>query len=280
MADKLEESLAASLATWPAEEKAPPIPIDIVKAIRTAYPQATLEDIKASLSHFLKCLFSKPAFSELNEPKVHVVKTATIGSFAVYYYVDWPKINASRMKYNKKFVLDNTHVVLMKCRARDGRPSAYGLFGGYTNLGGEHTAGEAPRTGARREFIEEAVDPSGTPIIPPPKEHRYRLLVGGIGYSTPEMPRAFEGYGVELIREEFDLFKIQAERAQEEIYRRGIEHASEGEVLGIAIMPLSEAIALTKEGFTRRDQFRVIEELKSSIEKQIEHNMQMAKARM
>ena len=229
-----------------------PTPIDIMTAIRQAYPNATAADIKASLTpRFLAEAYGKmPGYSTLEAPALHNVKTATVGSFVICHGTD-TSAGATR----------GEPVIAVIKRGDKG----YGVTGGYTDLGSEKTAGEQPKQGAVRELGEEALDDNGKPIVSPDSS-RLQLIMSGIDYRNTKLPVNYNGHALELTTQELSALKRHSTRMQnDESYSKVVSEKSGGEVANMQIMPISEVLKLDRESFTHPHEYDAVQLLAEQL---------------
>ncbi len=237
-----------------------PNQIDIMGAITTRYPDATPQQIRNALEGFIAQSYADgglPNYSSLTAPTLHKVKTTTVGSFVVCYGMD------TGIKREPVVVL-----IERSEKGPNGEPR-YGVLGGYTELGNNHTAGEQPKEGAVRELKEEALDDQGKPIISPSPD-RLKILMSGIDYKNPALPTNYNGHSLALEAQELTALKLHADKLENDTdYRAAVTQQSNGEVANVRIMPLAEVVKMPAESFNYPHEFTAIQTLAQELQTQI-----------
>lgn len=130
----------------------------------------------------------------------------------------------------------------------------YGALGGFTNVDDVPEKGvneEQPREGAAREISEELVDDTGKSLWHITPDRLSDVLVVGHDYRRKENGVCYTGFALELTPQELSAAQAHAKRlAADSEYAGKCRTASGGEVASIMVMPLREAIALSRASFT------------------------------
>lgn len=231
------------------------LPLDLMSAIRAAYPDATPEQIRDALTpRFLAEAYGPPpSYSTLSTPALQTVKTAAVGSFVICYGYEPGK---------------REPVIALIKRGDKGREGEdrFGVLGGYTDLGAETTAGEQPNEGAVRELMEEARNDHGEPVISP-RPDRLKLLASGIDYRNPTLPVQYNGHMLELTARELATLKTHSQKLQEDPdYREAANRHTEGEVADLRILPLSEVLKMQRDSFTHPHEFDTIAQMAKQLQ--------------
>ncbi len=240
-----------------------PKKLDLMAAIYKEYPDATPAEIKASLtSEFLSAAYGKmPGYSTLAAPALHVVKTATVGSFVICHGTD----TAAGATRGEPLIA----IVKRTDKGPNGE-DRFGLLGGYTTLGTEKTGGEQPKEGAVRELKEEAIGPDNQPIISPNPD-RLKLIDSGIDYKNAKLPTNYNGHTLELTAIELASLKEHSRKMEQDPeYKAAVLTASGGEVADLKLLPLSEVLAMQLESFTYSHEFKAVKKLAEQLKQQVQ----------
>jgi|GEM_PF-2137748 len=236
--------------------------LDLMAAIRAAYPDATQEQLKAALTpDFLSVMHGPmPHYSTLSSPALHNVKTATIGSCVLCYGQD----TGTPRTQNKE---PQVVIIQRGDKGKGGEPR-YGVLGGYSDLGTETTGGEQPKAGATREVCEEAVNDQGKPVFTPDPK-RMKLMTSGVDYRVPKLPVAYSCHVLELSAQEMATVKEHCRKLENDAgYRAAVQSHSHREVLDMKVMPLSQALAIPRESFFHPHEYDVIVEFAEHLKQQ------------
>lgn len=238
-----------------------PKDLDILAAIRKTHPDATPEVIAKAVRDpkFLKVAVPLPYYSSLEHATLHTVKTATIGGFAVCYGHE-TGVSANRN--------DPLVAVIKRGDTGPNGEDRFGMLGGYTELGDNHTAGEELEDGVIRELTEEARDADGKPILTPDPQ-RLKLLHAKLDYRKPSLPVAAHGYALQLTTQELTTLKMHADKLRNDPdYRDKVQAATNREVKDLQMMKLSEVLAMPRESFTHPHEFDALQQLEITLQQQ------------
>jgi hypothetical protein len=198
---------------------------------------------------------------------LQVVKTSTVGSFALCYGNETGAAGQLRGA-------DPLVVLIKRGEKGPGGEDRFGALGGYIDLGKEKTAGEQPIEGMAREVGEEAVNDKGEPVVDLNKRLRTetdlaKLLVSGVDYRRASLPVTYHGHAVELTTQELTALKLHSQRMEtDDVYRAAVLEKSNGEVSDVKLIPLSEAMKLSRDSFTHPHEFDALAKLDEHIKQQ------------
>ncbi len=262
----LDAMMEAIVSTQPIPTPKKPEPLDLLAAIRAAYPDITPAQLKASVTSqaFLDEAYGKmPGYSTLSGPQLQNVKTTTVGAFSISYGYDTSaKSHANR---------GQGEPVVAIIKRGDKGPAGedrFGVLGGYMDLGSETRAGEQPKEGTVREIREEALNDKGEPVISPQPD-RLKLLVSGVDYRNVKLPVTYIGHALELNVQELAALKLHADRLKtDDAYRSEVVKQSHGEVSDLQIVPLSQVLAMPRDSFTHPHEYDAFSQLAEMLKQQ------------
>lgn len=236
--------------------------LNLTGPIKDAYPDATQEDLKASLGNpkFLKDMHGPmPPHSTLSAPVVQTVKTGTTGSFIICYGADKTSRSASTSALGQDVIA----IVKRTGKSPNGE-DRYSVIGGYIDLGTEESAGEQPADGAVRELKRKVINAEGEAVIAPDAARLTSIKnASGIDYSSA-LPVNYNGHGLELNARELAQLTQHAKQLEESTeYRKAVEEKS-GDTYtftDVIIVPISEVIQISRESFVKPYEFDAVQQL-------------------
>lgn len=212
-------------------------PEELWQFILRRYPEASRREIAEMVLKKDRV----PEYSTISHPMIQEVKTETVGSFLIVYFLRWWK--------------PADPLILCIRRGRDsrtdGRPM-YGHPGGYVNLGGIETAPEPLILAAAREWTEEVVRPNGEPVLDlfhmaeQILSARLWSVYSAIDARTPRLPSSNHVFAMRLTPEELRKLQEHSKLMLSKSYRDAVFQASNREVRDVLIIPLSVALELAE----------------------------------
>jgi len=145
-----------------------------------------------------------------------------------------------------------------KERGSDGRYK-YGALGGYTEKPEQSCAGVL-----REAWREEVCDHQGNSIITP-EMSRHVLILEGKDFYTKDPAVQYVGYACELSPKEMQVIKKHIEKCEKPDYQAKVTNASNGETMGLKLMPLEKIVRLSPDDFTYHRQYSVYREVANRL---------------
>jgi hypothetical protein len=197
-----------------------------------------------------------PSYSNLTVHKVTNVATAMVGSGVVCYAND---------------PLTRQPLVMIIKRGDKGPEGEdrFGITGGFTTIDWSvDIKGEQPTEGAVRELREEIVDADGRPILDIDPA-RLCIVETGIDYRAARrggLPTQYNGHVIELTPSELARVRQHINKLDHDLdYQQAVGIQSKGEVAGVLLIPLADAIAIDLCHFTHPHEVNLFKHLQGML---------------